>query len=189
MQLNSAIKKRWSPRSFSDEKVSDEMLHLLFEAARWAPSSRNAQPWNYYFARKGETDFNAIVEILTGINPEWAKQAQVLVISVMKKKLDYKNRDNGKALHDMGAANALLAVQAAELGMQVHQMGGFDKEKAAMYLNLDKEIFEPVTCIAIGFPADADQLPADLRKRELQPRTRKEQEEFVFNLQANKENY
>ena len=182
MQLNKAIKERWSPRSFSGKPVSDEMLNLLFEAARWAPSSRNAQPWNYYFARKGEKAFDDIIEILTGINPDWAKNAQVLIISVLKKKHDYKNLPNGKALHDIGAANALMAVQASEMGLQVHQMGGFNKEKTTEYLKLDTENFEPVTCIAVGFPGDVKLLPENLQKRELQPRTRKERNDFVIHL-------
>ena len=182
MQLNKAIKDRWSPRSFSDKPVTDEMLNLLFEAARWAPSSRNAQPWNYFFARRGEKAFDDVLEILTGNNPDWAKNAQVLIISVLKKKHDYKNRPNGKALHDIGAANALLAVQAAEMGMQVHQMGGFDNEKATEYLKLDTENYSPVTCIAVGFPDDANQLPDDPKKQELQARRRKNQEEFVIKL-------
>lgn len=179
MQLNKAIESRWSPRAFSEKPVTGEMLQLLFEAARWAPSSRNAQPWNYFYARKGEQEFDVMVGILTGNNPGWAKQAQVLIISVMKKKHDYKNRPNGKALHDMGAASAMMAVQAAEMGLQLHQMGGFDKQKAAEYLKLDTEIFEPVTCIAVGFPGEANQLPDDLKKSELQKRNRKEQKEFV----------
>ncbi|MFW5831349.1 MAG: nitroreductase family protein [Prolixibacteraceae bacterium] len=182
MELNKAIKNRWSPRSFSDKPVTDEMLNLLFEAARWAPSSRNAQPWNYYYARKGEKEFDDILTVLTGINPDWAKNAQVLMISVIKKKHDFNNQLNGKALHDMGAASALMAVQAAGLGMQIHQMGGFDKEKATTYLNLDTENFEPVTCIAIGFQGEARLLPEDLKKRELQPRIRKERKEFIFPL-------
>lgn len=182
MKLNNAIKNRWSPRSFSDKPVTDEMLELMFEAARWAPSSRNAQPWKYYYARKGEKEFKKIVDLLTGNNPDWAKNAQVLIISVMKKKHDYKNRPNGKALHDIGAASVLMAVQAAEMGLQVHQMGGFDKEKAISYLKLDTESFEPVTCIAAGFPDSANDLSDDLKKRELEPRIRKEQKEFVTKL-------
>lgn len=184
MKLNKAIENRWSPRAFTDEKVTGEMLNLLFEAARWAPSSRNAQPWKYFYARKGEKEFDKIVDLLTGNNPDWAKNAQVLIISVIKKKHDYKNRPNGKALHDMGAASALMAVQAAEMGFQIHQMGGFDKEKAINFLNLDTEKYEPVTCIAVGFPGEVDKLPHDLKKSEKQPRTRKEQKDFVFRLSA-----
>src|SRR5690606_38153986 len=105
MQLNNAIKNRWSPRAFSDKPVTGEMLNLLFEAARRAPSSRNGQPWNYYFVRReNENVFGDFLDILTGNNPDWAKEAQVLIISVLKKNFDYKNLPNGKALHDIGAA-------------------------------------------------------------------------------------
>lgn len=185
MKLNKAIENRWSPRAFTDEKITDEMLSLLFEAARWAPSSRNGQPWEYYYVRReNDKTFNEVLNILTGTNPDWAKNAQVLMITVMKKRFDYKNRPNGKALHDMGAASALMAVQAAEMGLQIHQMGGFDKQKAINYLNLDTEKYEPVTCIAVGFPGNANQLPADLKKSEQQPRTRKKQKDFVFRLSS-----
>jgi nitroreductase len=182
MQLNTAIQNRWSPLSFSEKQVPDKTLELMFEAARWAPSSRNAQPWQYYYARKGEKYFNKILNLLTGNNPDWAKNAQVLIISVLKKKLEYKNRPNGKALHDLGAASALMAVQASDMGLQVHQMGGFDKQKATELLNLDTENFDPVTCIAVGFPGNSENLPEDLRNGELQPRLRKEKNEFVFKL-------
>lgn len=183
MQLNNAIKNRWSPRAFSGKKVSREMIELLFEAARWAPSAMNEQPWKYYFVqRENEKIFNEIVSILIGINPVWAKNAQVLIVSVLKKKYDYNNNPNGKALHDIGAANVSIAIQAAEMGLQVHQMGGFDKEKASRYLQLDAENFEPVTIIAVGFPGDPDTLPEELKTRELQPRARKEISEFVTEL-------
>lgn len=183
MKLNKAIENRWSPRGFNNKPVTDEMLNLLFEAARWAPSSRNGQPWEYFYVRReDEKKFNEVVDILTGINPDWAKDARVLMITVMKKRFDYNNKPNGKALHDMGAASALMAVQAAEMGLQIHQMGGFDKEKATKYLNLDTEKYEPVTCIAVGFPGNPNQLNDDLKKREEQPRVRKEQKEFVFRL-------
>jgi nitroreductase len=183
MQLNKAIENRWSPRAFSEQPVTDRMLELLFEAARRAPSSRNAQPWNYYFVHQKHTEaFNKFVGFLTGNNPSWAKDAQVLMVSVMKKILDYKNRPNGKALHDTGAANVSLAIQAAEMGLQVHQMGGFDKEKATEYLNLDPEIFEPVTMIAVGFPDERATEDYDERKK--QHETRKELKDFVFQLKS-----
>lgn len=183
MQLNKAIKNRWSPRAFSDKKVNREMIELLFEAARWAPSAMNEQPWKYYFVeRENEKTFNELVSILIGINPGWAKNAQVLIVSVMKKHYDYNQNPNGKALHDVGAANVLIALQAAEMGLQVHQMGGFDKEKAIQYLHLDPDLFEPVTFIAVGFPGDAETLPEELKIRELQPRSRKGTGEFVTEL-------
>jgi nitroreductase len=183
MQLNKAIKNRWSPRAFSNQKVTKEMIDLLFEAARRAPSSRNEQPWNYYYVhRENQKVFNDFVEILTGDNPGWANEAQVLMISVMKKNLDYKNRPNGKALHDIGAANISIAIQASEMGLQVHQMGGFDKERAAEYLQLDNENFEPVTIIAVGFPDEERPQTEDLIKRKTESQTRKNQVDFVFEM-------
>jgi nitroreductase len=180
MHLNKAIENRWSARAFSDKEVTKEMIDLLFEAARWAPSAMNEQPWKYYFVhRDNQKTFKEVVEILTGINPVWAQHAQVLIISVVKKNYDYQNRPNKNALHDLGAANVSIAIQAAEMGLQVHQMAGFDKEKAAKYLQLENENFEPVTMIAVGFQGEADQLPEDLKVRELQPRKRKEIGEFV----------
>ena len=90
IELNKAIEYRWSPRAFSDKPVTKDMIALLFEAARKAPSSRNEQPWNYYYAHRENTEaFNKLVELLTGNNPLWAKDAQVLIISVAKKNYDY----------------------------------------------------------------------------------------------------
>lgn len=119
-------------------------------------------------------------DCLTDGNKKWAQSAQVLMVSVMKKNFDYKNLPNGKALHDVGAANISLAIQAAEMGLQAHQMGGFEKEKAAELLQLDKENFEPVTMIAIGFPANEQNFSDDDEKRWKQHSTRKELYEFAF---------
>jgi nitroreductase len=183
IQLNKAIKNRWSPRSFSNKPVTDAMIELLFEAARRAPSSRNEQPWIYYFAKKqDESVFNSLFDCLTEGNKVWAQSAQVLMISIMKKNFDYKNLPNGKALHDIGAANISIAIQAAEMGLQVHQMGGFDKEKAIELLQLDKENFEPVTMIAVGFQADEKTFSEEDKKRLEQHKNRKEQKKFVFQI-------
>ncbi len=183
MKLNTAIKNRWSPRAFSGKPVTEEIMNLLFEAARRAPSSRNEQPWNYYFVRRENKNvFGDFLGILTGNNPNWAKEAQVLVISVLKKNFDYHNRPNGKALHDIGAANVSIAIQASEMGLQVHQMEGFDKHKASEYLKLDDENFEPVTAIAVGFPDEERTQTEDYIQRKKQSETRKEISDFVFEL-------
>jgi len=183
MQLNKAIQNRWSPREFSDKPVTREMIDLLFEAARRAPSSRNEQPWNYFYAHREDTKvFDEMVGLLTGNNPGWAKNAQILMVSVMKTKLGYKNRPNGKALHDTGAANVSLAIQASEMGLQVHRMGGFDKEKAAEYLKLDTQNYEPVSMIAVGFPDETEPFSEDTKTRIQQHQSRKEFREFVFQL-------
>jgi nitroreductase len=183
MKLNNAIQNRWSPNSFSAKEVTKEMIGLLFEAARRAPSSMNEQPWKYYYVhRSNQKKFNEVIELLTGNNPGWAQHAKVLIISVMKKNYDYKNRPNKNALHDLGAANVSIAIQAAEMGLQVHQMGGFDKTKATEYLKLDAENFEPVTMFAVGFPGDEEQLTEELKQKELRSRKRKEIGEFVKEL-------
>ena len=183
MQLNKAIENRWSPRGFSEQLVTNEMIHLLFEAARKAPSSRNEQPWNYYYARREDTEvFNEFVRLLTGNNPGWAKDAQLLIVSVMNKISSFSNRPNGKALHDMGAANISLAIQAAEMGLQAHPMGGFDKEKAAAYLKLDTEKYEPVIMMAVGFPDKTEPTSEERNQRLQQHQTRKKFKEFVFRM-------
>ena len=183
MQINKAIKERWSPKAFSEKAVSKKMIELLFEAARRAPSARNEQPWQYYFVeRSNKNIFGDILGLLTGINPDWAKESQLFIISVMKKNYDYKNKPNGKALHDIGAANVSIAIQAAEMGLQVHQMGGFDKEKTSEYLKLDPEKFEPVTVFAVGFPDDEREQTTELIQRKKQSESRKEIGEFVFKL-------
>jgi nitroreductase len=187
IKLNTAIKNRWSPRKFTNEPVTDEMLDLLFEAARRAPSSRNEQPWQYFYAKKqDETAFSQLFDCLTEGNKVWAKSAQVLMVSVMKKNFEYQNRPNGKALHDVGAANVSLAIQAAEMGLQAHQMGGFDKKKAAEMLQPDPEKFEPVTMIAVGFPADESEFTEDDEKRMEQHNSRKETTDFAFSLEGQK---
>ncbi|MEE4284507.1 MAG: hypothetical protein V2I31_00105, partial [Mariniphaga sp.] len=96
------------------------------------------------------------------------------------KNFDFKNLPNGKALHDLGAANISIAIQAAEMGLQAHQMGGFNKEKASELLQLDKRNFEPVTMIAVGFPADEKTFSEEDKKRQEQHKSRKAQKEFVF---------
>lgn len=183
--INEAIQNRRSPRAFSDKKVSSETLMSLFEAARWAPSAMNEQPWLYFYAEKeNSAAFNSILEVLTGINPQWAKDAQILIISVARKFYEYQHRQNQNAFHDVGAANISLAIQAAHLGLQVRQMGGFDKLKAAELLQLDPLEFEPVTVIAVGYPGNPEQLPEELMKRELQPRLRKSIEEITRKIKG-----
>lgn len=181
IKLNEAIKNRWSPRKYTNRPVTGEMISLLFEAARWAPSARNEQPWRYFYAKKeDEKAFAQFFNCLDEGNRKWANDAQVLMISVMKKHYDFKNLPNGKALHDVGAANVSIAIQAAEMGLQAHQMGGFDKEKTTELLQLDKNNYEPVTMITVGFPADETVFSEEDEIRLEQHYSRKEQKEFVF---------
>jgi len=174
MKINTSIRNRWSPVGFSNKDISPDILKTVFEAARWAPSSMNEQPWMYYYSFKGEAGFGLMLDCLVEANREWAKDAPALILSLAKKNFEYKNRPNRHALHDTGAANTLLAVQASELGLQAHQMGGFDIAKTMNTFNLSPSEFEPASFIALGYPANPDLLDEKLRKRDLHERTRKD---------------
>jgi len=174
------IVHRWSPRAFSDKPVAPEVLRSLFEAARWAASSFNDQPWAYIVAtRDDKENFAKMVSVLMDMNALWAKNAAVLAISVARKNFKHNDTPNRVALHDVGAANAQLTMEATSRGLLVHQMGGFHQDKAREVFGIP-EGWEPVSAIAIGYPGDPETLPEQLRKNELAPRTRKPLSEFVM---------
>lgn len=174
------IIERRSILSFSNKSVEPEKLSLLFEAARWAPSSMNLQPWRFIYARKEDTDnYNKIFDLLFDGNKIWAGSAPVLAISITEVVMEYKDRPNRFAFHDLGMAIGNLLNQATFLGLFVHQMGGYDVEKARNNLEIPSR-FEPAAVIAIGDKGDTEKLPPELKKRELATRVRKEPREFVF---------
>ena len=184
--LNPAIENRKSPKSFSSQEIPDHIIGLLFEAARRAPSARNEQPWTYYFAKKSEKKgFEELCTFLNPGNQEWAIHAPLLIVSVARKYYEDQNRPNRNAFHDLGAANVSLAIQAAEMGLQVRQMGGFDKTGVSGYLNLDPERSEPVTMIAVGFPENAGLSSDKKRQMESSVPKRKSINQFVFNIGQN----
>lgn len=159
---------------FSNKNISPGILNTVFEAARWAPSSMNEQPWRYYYAFKGETGFELMLDCLAEGNRVWAKDAPVLILSLANKFFEYKKRPNRHAMHDTGAANTLLAVQASHMGLQAHQMGGFDIDKTLKTFNLSPSEFEPASFIALGYPANPELLDEKLKERDLQERKRKD---------------
>lgn len=174
------ITKRRSIVSFKEDIPSQEDLNILFNAAKWAPSSRNQQPWRFiYSTRESLNDFQRFFDLLHEGNQEWAKSAPVLALSVAEIISDYKNRPNRFAFHDLGMAVGNLLLQATSMGLYVHQMGGYDVEGAREVFNIP-ERFEPGAMIAIGYHGEIDHLPMELKRRELQKRTRMEIEEFVF---------
>jgi nitroreductase len=173
------IKNRWSPRSFSDKVISENDLHTIFEAAGWAASANNEQPWQYYYASNGNEGFAPIADSLFGGNKTWAQHADVLVVAIARKTFEANQAENGVALHDLGMANAHLLLQASFLGIYSHMMGGFDKAKISEALGLnDKQ--EAVAVIALGYLDEADKLEEPFKTRELTPRVRKPLSEFVF---------
>jgi nitroreductase len=174
------IRRRWSPRAFDAKPVPDAILHSLFEAARWAASSANEQPWSYVMGVKSEdpAQFDRLAGTLAPGNA-WAKDAPVLALSLAKTRFSKGGAPNRVALHDVGLATAELTLQAFSEGIFVHQMAGFDVEKAREFFAIP-EGYEPVAMIAIGYPGDAEKLDETLRKREFAERTRKRTDEFVF---------
>ena len=175
--IHDLIQKRWSPRAFDPAPLSRETLRSLFEAARWAPSSNNAQPWRYIVADTEEARARAAV-VLTGHNPLWAPKAPVLVCVAAQTVAD-DGQPNRHAWYDTGQATALLTVQATSMGLFAHQMGGFDAARAREVFALPEGV-EPIAMMAIGRPGDAAALPDRLREREAAPRSRRPQGAFVF---------
>jgi nitroreductase len=174
------FKRRWSPRAFSDQPVEAEKLRILFEAARWAPSSNNEQPWRFIVANKDyETDWNRLFACLVEGNRKWAYRAPVLILSVASLNFEDDSTPNRHAFHDTGMAVENLVLQATALGLAAHQMAGFDVEKARADLKIPSG-YEPVAMIAVGYPGDPAQLSDRLCARETQPRVRKPLTEFVY---------
>ncbi|MEP0369161.1 MAG: nitroreductase family protein [Cyclobacteriaceae bacterium] len=181
--LISAIANRWSPRSFSDRPVSDETLKMLFEAARWAASSMNEQPWRFVYAHKGESEYEAIAKALYDGN-KWAEQAPVLIIAAAKQTFSRNGKTNGSALYDLGLAVGNLSIQATEEGLSLHQMGGFDKQIISEAFYLDEDI-QPAVVIALGYSGSPDQLPEPLYSREVSERSRKPLSDISFHGSLN----
>ena len=174
------IKNRWSPRSFSTKLISAEALHTILEAGSWAFSAINEQPWRYIVAYRGTDLFNSLFALLFPGNQPWNKNAAALVVSIRKNTFAGNDKLNGSALHDVGAANMLLTLQANSMGIYTHVMGGFDDEKTASLLQLAEDL-EPVVMIALGYPDHADKLEEPFKTREISARTRKPLSEIILN--------
>lgn len=180
-EILDVLAERYSPRSFEQTEVRDEVLNKLFEAMRWAPSSMNEQPWRIVYAKKGEKAHEKIVETLMPGNKFWAKEASVLLMTIVKTTFD-RGSVNKSAQHDLGLAMGNLSVQATHEGLGLHQMGGFSPEKAIALFNIP-EGYEPVTTVAIGYYGSPDQLEGEMRDRELSKRSRKPISAFAFHQQ------
>ena len=177
------LKRRWSPRAFSDRMVEPEKLLSLFEAARWAPSSFNEQPWCFVLATSEKPEEHGqLLSCLAEGNQQWARLAPVLMVSVAKLNFDRTGKPNRHAFHDVGMAMGNLMTQATALGLFVHQMAGFSAEKVSELYHIPAE-FEPVAAMAIGYGLDTEDLPAPMREKELGPRSRKPIAGFVFESQ------
>ncbi len=177
--IHDLLRQRWSPRAFDDRPIEPEKLRSLFEAARWAPSSNNGQPWRFLVATKeNKTEYDRLFNCLVEGNQKSAYRAPVLMLSVAQLQFE-DGSPNRHALHDTGMAAENLVVQATALGLVAHQMAGFDVEKARADLKIPSG-YEPVAIIAVGYPGDPALLSDGLRAREAQQRVRKPLTEFVY---------
>ena len=168
---------RWSPRAMSGEELSEEELLTLFEAARWAPSSYNNQPWRIMYARRGTAHWQTFFDLLVPGNQAWAKDAAALLLFASKETFDFNGKPYPTHSFDTGAAWENLALQGALKGLVVHGMQGFDYEKARTALNIP-EGFRVEAMAAVGRPGDPAQLSEQLRERE-KPSDRKPLSETV----------
>jgi nitroreductase len=170
--LHPLLAERWSPRAFdATREVDDAALAALLEAARWAPSAMNSQPWRFVVGRRGDETFKRLLDTLLRGNQVWAHAAGVLVLAVAET-TDAEGGTRRHAAYDTGQAVAHLTVQAQALGLATHQMAGFDADHARAVLDLPAGC-EPVTAVAVGHRTDASALPETLADRERAPRERR----------------
>ena len=180
LDLYPLLRNRWSPRAFSEKSVSTDDLELLLEAARWAPSCSNEQPWRFIVARKEDGEgFAKILSVLDEGNQVWTKYAPVLMLAVAKTTFNASGKPNRWGPHDVGLALGSFITQASAIGLYVHPMAGFDPVKARAVFRIPDD-FEAMTAVAIGYLGDPNSLPEKLRERELAPRTRKPLNEIAF---------
>jgi nitroreductase len=180
LQLHDPILRRWSPRAFADRAVSKEQLNQLLEAARWAASSFNEQPWRFLIATKDDAEaYERLLGCLVPGNQVWARTAPVLMISLTSTIFAKNGKRNAHAWHDVGLAVGNLTIQAMTMGLFLHQMAGIDSARVRTDFALPENI-EPVAGIALGYPGPASILPPELAAKEGSPRTRRALAELVF---------
>lgn len=177
-EINPLIAARWSPRVFADKAVEPEALKKLFEAARWAASSNNGQPWRFMYAHKGSEIYDVIFDHLSDFNKKWCVNAPVLMLTAYKKTFD-SGKENFHAPHDLGLAMGNLSIQAEAMGIAVHSMAGVNWQKAHKTFQVPED-FHITTAAAIGYyGGEVSDLPEDMQKSEKAERKRMKQTEFV----------
>jgi len=176
--VNPIILNRWSPRSMTEDEISDKDLFTIFEAARWAPSSYNNQPWRIIYAKRGTSEFDKFLSFLIEFNQKWASKAACLVVIVSKNTFDKNQKPSMTHSFDTGAAWENMALQGTSMGFVVHGMQGFDYEMAKKELNIpDDHTVEAMA--AIGVRGSIELLPDEMKERE-KPSDRKELKEIVM---------
>ena len=178
--IEDVLAERWSPYAFDPRPLPADVLRSLFEAARWAPSSYNEQPWRYVVARReDEAAFADLLSCLVDANAAWARHASVLAVGIVAESFAHNGKPNRCAEHDLGLASASLTVEATARGLVVHQMAGIVPDRVRELYGVP-EGYRPLTALAIGHAADPTTLPEEMRGRDTAPRERRPQDEFVF---------
>lgn len=174
-KIHDLIQDRWSPRAFdANHLVKHEDLLSLLEAARWAPSCFNDQPWRFVVCDKAtdQAGWQTALDVVVEKNRQWAKNAPLLILVVAMDNFNHNGQANRWAMYDTGAASANLCIQATALGLVVHQMGGFDAKKAREVFNLPDDC-QPMAMLAVGYQANVEVLDDDFKEAELAERSRK----------------
>ena len=178
--IHELIANRWSPYGFSDRPVAQSDIDGIFEAARWAPSSYNEQPWSYILGTKEHLDqYEKVLSCLVEANQKWAVRAPVLALGCTSLFFELNGKPNAAAVHDLGLASAMLVIEATARGLSVHQMIGIRPEKARETFRIPEAV-QPITALAIGYADEVSRVDEPYRTRDLTPRERKEIERFVF---------
>src|SRR3989338_7647285 len=177
-KINPLILSRWSPRSMTGEEISDEELMSLFEAARWAPSSYNNQPWRFIYAKRNTNHWGRLFSLMVEFNQSWTKNAAVLVAVISKKIFDHNNQPSVTHSFDTGAAWENLALQAESMGLVTHGMQGFDYEKAKKELEIPED-YSVEAMVAIGKRGRKEDLPKEMQEREI-PSERKPLKDIIM---------
>ena len=183
--VHELIARRWSPYVFAQREVGDADLAALFEAARWAPSSYNEQPWRFAVARRGDRDaFAKLLSCLVEPNQAWAKDAAVLAIGIISRKFAKNGKPNAAAEHDLGLAAAQLTLEATARGLAVHQMIGILPDRAADVLSIPAD-HAALTALAIGYAGDPA-AAGEMGERDAARRGRRPLSEWVFGAEYGK---
>lgn len=178
-EIHPLIRQRWSPRAFAEREVEPDKLQRIFEAARWAPSSMNEQPWRFLLGFRGDAVYQKIMQTLVDFNQKWAFSAPVLILSLGRKVMNTADEINDSYRYDVGQSLAYLSMQAMHEGVYVHQMGGFDAAEAVRLFKISTQ-YKPITVSALGYIGNPEILPEKIGLLEYKKRERRPLKETVF---------
>ncbi len=182
------ILERWSPRAFEDRDVSRADLKKIFEAARWAPSSFNEQPWRFIIGHRNSETYKKIHDVLVPFNQAWAGNAPILILGVARTRFSHNDSPNNYAVHDLGAADGFITLQAASMGIATHQMAGFDQAKVREAFAIP-EIYAIGSVMALGYQGDPSTLSEHYQGQEQSPRSRKPLSDIAFSSWEHSEEF